>query len=475
MFRSKGILIALVIECSLSGMVCAQSKSQINNEEARYVLDKMLATRKKMRNLQCDFEYTTWRDQELAKRQYNELASRMKMKRTLEQLKKAILQGGIETSYQKYSIVLDSNNRGKMHRKQSGLVDSSGTRLPYGVMEIRAWDGHTGVSHSRGAKGGSAALDDSPPHALTHQTHPWRSYTGIFADRLAKAIEAEKPVNVETLPDGKYQVSYFNSPGNEYVGIIDPEKGFSCTSMTIFTDGIERSYYTAKYEEFADVVWFPVTATHVNKSVKGIEEYRNIMKTSNVKINDPNFSEDLFHVDLPKGTRVTDKVLGIRYVVGDSMSNKVQSGANIDKAMTEQQINSLVGKPVPQLKDFNHKIDVDQTRDRMILLCFFDMEQRPSRNCIMRLAKQARQLKQKGVTVVAVQASKINENKLNEWVKKNNIPFPIGMVQGDVEKTRFAWGVRSLPWLILTDKEHIVRAEGFGINELDEKITTLRK
>lgn len=338
MFRSRGILIALVIECSLAGVVCAQSKSQINNEEAKYVLDKMLATRKKMRNLQCDFEYTTWRDQELAKRQYNELASRLKGLTTkqLEQLKKGVLQGGNETSYQVYSIVLDCNGRGKMHRKESGLVDSSGTRLPYGVIEIRAWDGHTGVSHSRGAKGGSATLDDSPPHSLNHQIHPWRSYTGPFADRLAKAIEAEKPVNVETLPDGKYQVSYFNSPGNEYVGIIDPEKGFSCTSMTIFTDGIERSYCTAEYQEFSDGVWFPVTATLVNKSVKGIEEYRHIMKTSNVKINDPNFSEDLFHVDLPKGTRVWDKVLGIRYVVGDSMSNKVQSGANIDKAMTDQ-------------------------------------------------------------------------------------------------------------------------------------------
>jgi hypothetical protein len=49
------------------------------------------------------------------------------------------------------------------------------------------------------------------------------------------------------------------------------------------------------------------------------------------------------------------------------------------------------------------------------------------------------------------------------------------MIEGDEEKTRFNWGVRSLPWLIMTDKKHIVQAEGFGINELDEKITTLRE
>ena len=38
-----------------------------------------------------------------------------------------------------------------------------------------------------------------------------------------------------------------------------------------------------------------------------------------------------------------------------------------------------------------------------------------------------------------------------------------------------SWGVHALPWLILTDKEHIVQAEGFGIKEQDEKIMTLRE
>ena len=131
---------------------------------------------------------------------------------------------------------------------------------------------------------------------------------------------------------------------------------------------------------------------------------------------------------------------------------------------------SLVGKPLPELKELKIDLPLANVSDKMILVCFWDMNQRPSRNCIMRLAKQAQQLKQKGVTVVAVQASKIDENTLNEWVKKNNIPFPVGMVQSDVEKTRFAWGVRSLPWLILTDKGHVVTAEGFSANELNEKI-----
>ena len=54
--------------------------------------------------------------------------------------------------------------------------------------------------------------------------------------------------------------------------------------------------------------------------------------------------------------------------------------------------------------------------------------------------------------------------------KDNNIPFPVGMIQGEEEKTRFTWGVRSLPWLILTDDKRVVRAEGFRLSELNEKI-----
>jgi len=38
------------------------------------------------------------------------------------------------------------------------------------------------------------------------------------------------------------------------------------------------------------------------------------------------------------------------------------------------------------------------------------------------------------------------------------------------KKNRFVWGVKSLPWLILTDQKHIVEANGFSLAELDEKI-----
>ena len=44
------------------------------------------------------------------------------------------------------------------------------------------------------------------------------------------------------------------------------------------------------------------------------------------------------------------------------------------------------------------------------------------------------------------------------------------MINKDTEKTRFTWGVQSLPWLILTDSRHLVIDAGFGLNDLDDKI-----
>ena len=50
------------------------------------------------------------------------------------------------------------------------------------------------------------------------------------------------------------------------------------------------------------------------------------------------------------------------------------------------------------------------------------------------------------------------------------------ILSSDEEKRKrqlAAWGVQSLPWLILTDKDRVVRAEGFQLAELDKKLQEL--
>lgn len=131
---------------------------------------------------------------------------------------------------------------------------------------------------------------------------------------------------------------------------------------------------------------------------------------------------------------------------------------------------SLVGKSLPDFNDIKVNYSIEKVQRKMNLICFFDIEQRPSRNCIIELNKKAQELNKKEIEVILIHASKIEKEHLDNWLKENNISFPVGMIETKEEKTKFNWGVRALPWMILTDKEHVVTDEGFSINELEEKL-----
>ncbi len=138
--------------------------------------------------------------------------------------------------------------------------------------------------------------------------------------------------------------------------------------------------------------------------------------------------------------------------------------------LPEPKPESLIGKALPKFENIQNIMNSDNIEGKPVLVCFFDMQQRPSRNCLIQLNKKAQELQEKSFDIVAIQASKIDDNALNEWLKDQNISFQVGTIVSKEKETRLAWGVKSLPWLILTDAEHIVTAEGFSISELDEKL-----
>ena len=136
---------------------------------------------------------------------------------------------------------------------------------------------------------------------------------------------------------------------------------------------------------------------------------------------------------------------------------------------------SLIGEPLGKLGELNAALPAGKTRGKRVLVCFWDMEQRPSRHCIRGLAARADELAAKGTVIVCVHASAVDRTQLAAWLEKNKVPIPAGMVPDEKDKTpqqraRHRWGVRGLPWLILTDEKHIVRDEGFALQELDRRL-----
>ena len=213
---------------------------------------------------------------------------------------------------------------------------------------------------------------------------------------------------------------------------------------------------------------------------EGLENLADMKKLSTLTISG-DFTGD--------GLRNLERLKGLTYLriisVGSLDSNAVgrlrQKLPNLLQIQRETRelptfVTRLVrtGRVLPLFEHIEIDFSIEDNTGKRILLCFFDMQQRPSRNCITQIAIRLDELKQKGVMVVAVQASNIGKSTIDDWVEKNGISFPVGMIQDDKEKTRFSWGVKSLPWLILTDREHVVIAEGFGLDEMDNMIEEMK-
>ena len=132
------------------------------------------------------------------------------------------------------------------------------------------------------------------------------------------------------------------------------------------------------------------------------------------------------------------------------------------------------GSSLPDLTTVNLASDTAPA-GKPVLLCLFDADQRPSRHVVRQLDEQAAALRQQGVTVLGVQAAVTSDETFNEWKTASPASFPVGRVTEKSEKSKWASTVPALPWLILTDANHRVIAEGFPLDELDAQIKKLTK
>jgi hypothetical protein len=129
---------------------------------------------------------------------------------------------------------------------------------------------------------------------------------------------------------------------------------------------------------------------------------------------------------------------------------------------------SLVGKPLPELEQYGLKTASDAEGKKM-LVCFWDMLPGPS-NCVQQLGKMEKFLAAEGVYAFIVYVGMIDDSRLSDCLNNNRITIPCGKFDGNIAMLGRTWAVQTLPWLILTDRKHIVTAEDFSPAELSEKI-----
>jgi hypothetical protein len=133
----------------------------------------------------------------------------------------------------------------------------------------------------------------------------------------------------------------------------------------------------------------------------------------------------------------------------------------------QNQPSSNVVSTLSALEGIDIEFNIAQAKGKMLLLCFWDYQQRPSRNMVRELASQEKELQNKGLVVLLVQTAEVQVDTISGWVKENSIPFTSGRIPKDLEKVLFRWGVRSQPWLVLADENGKIKTGGFELNQLD--------
>lgn len=225
---------------------------------------------------------------------------------------------------------------------------------------------------------------------------------------------------------------------------------------------------SATYAE-REGVWLPMTCQY--ETVVEDEAHKSwrqvLLKTLNVDL-EPGFAAmDAFEPNVPDGTTA---LLSTGMTTYTWKGGKMVDSYGFEVDPEHLGPPSLVGKPLPSLAAFDVGPDVESVQGWRLLVCFWSMNQRPSRTCVQTLNARAQTLADRNVGVVLVHAEPIGAEALATWLEQNQIESPVGTNRGDMPALSHTWGVKSLPWLILTDADHEVVAEGFGVDELEAKI-----
>jgi hypothetical protein len=131
-----------------------------------------------------------------------------------------------------------------------------------------------------------------------------------------------------------------------------------------------------------------------------------------------------------------------------------------------------VVKRIPELRYLHLEKIQGKAKGKAILLCFCDLNQPASQQYVMSLREQVHSLD--GIVVALIDCSGSGAARNSSRIT-GRISFPIGVIDRHVDKLRRAWGVKQMPHLVLTDREHVVKAEGLALTELDEMLRQIKE
>jgi len=214
-------------------------------------------------------------------------------------------------------------------------------------------------------------------------------------------------------------------------------------------------HWWSDYRQVVPGGWFPMKSSWCFYDSKWLV-LPQLQSTCNLEvtelhINEP-LADELFAVTIEPGVKVQDKRSGKLeiYKLSPTLLNKPLGP--FDK----------ISLPTPL-----------PAKGKPLLIVFVDFDQRPSRHCLTQLANRLDDPIFDRLSPIVIQAAAMSPETLATWRERLKLPMDIGVISGNAPSVRWSWAVKSLPWLILTDAKHIVRAEGFAMDELETKLAEM--
>jgi len=147
--------------------------------------------------------------------------------------------------------------------------------------------------------------------------------------------------------------------------------------------------------------------------------------------------------------------------------------AVLGKDVVHSRHKSLIGQSLPDLSELGVSPNGIDLAEKRLLICFWDIEQRPSRHIVQQLSKTAEKQSEQDLVVLLIQTAQVEQDSFDQWLINNEVPFKRGMLKGNFEEKKQDWGVQSLPWMVLTDRARTVHAEGISLGELQGHVNAL--
>jgi len=273
---------------------------------------------------------------------------------------------------------------------------------------------------------------------------------------------------------------------DKYIIWIDPEHGYNIAKAMVErprsnVQGLQSFRCEIKNVRFKKIenVWIPVEANLEDRF-----DYQNghyCTDSYHIKVTEMVFNPDhdalrsFVPDDIKDGTKVPfyigspNRPYYPQYIWSREAKFAADRKGRLVRYEPDKGILPVI-KTLPKFDMFDLKFEPDETKDKMILLCFVDIKQ-VSQEYAFNLAERASNLAEKGVLVIFVDASGSEEKQVDAWAKRHSITVPVGkLFKMLLEEIRQAWGIETLPRMVLTDRNHVIVAEGFALEKLEAKI-----